>query len=970
MLEIRLLGRFELRLDGEPIEISSRPSRMLLSYLVLTRMKQHPREKIAGLIWPDSTETNARKNLRQALWRLRKAIGEAYLLNDTQSIAFNPTSDFWLDVAVLEEKEQQHIVDAISAYEGELLPGFYDDWILLERDRLEAIYERKMHQFIEQLIQEQRWEDVLNWGEHWIAKGQIPEAAYRALMRAHAAVGELSKVEMVYRRCIDALLHDIGVEPSAETEQLYRRLLAGEPVSQPADERKAVGVGVAETRHASLPAQATPFIGRLDELIEIQNLLSSTRLLSITGPGGIGKTRLAIKAASEVADQFENGCVFVPLAPIREVDRITQAVAEALNFPLATHEDSLLQLLRYLMKRQVLLVMDNFEHLMDGVDIVNEILSAAPEVKILATSREKLNVKSETNFNLSGMDVPELAETTAIESFDAISLFIQSADKTRPRFAPSPDELVQITKICRNVGGMPLAIELATAWLHVLTVGEIVGELEKGFDLLETDKRDAPERHSSIRGVFNQSWLLLDQAEQALFTKLSVFRGGFTREAAEQVAGASLHHLAGLVNKSFLSYDPNEGRFELHELLRQYAQEHLEERQDVKLTVQEAYAAYFADFMETRGVYLRGNKQKIVIDEIVADFENVRAAWRYYLNQGDAPMLWKFITSMWHIYWIRWRNLAGMELFAEAVIALNDAVDEECLALRGLAMAFQSYFMGWVGIPETGFDLAQESVEILGQFSHIEALVFAYDSLALNAYFLGRMTEERKAIDKMLELSKGLRDKWLQAFTLFAVGMITLIEGDYTEARRLAETNLKIYEELGDVSGSSTPLIILGHAALALGEYDDAREYYQRCLAKAEGVNFYYSIQTASKYLGKLLISTGNLEEAEFYLCRSLRITREIGWVRDIINLIYEIARLRVEQGRVEQAVELLTMVIQHPSSDQIRWLEGSIRESAESLLTKLESEASPDIIKSGTDRGLLLELDQVVSTLLATDRI
>ena len=194
MLEIRLLGRFELRLDGEPIEISSRPSRMLLSYLVLTRMKQHPREKIAGLIWPDSTETNARKNLRQALWRLRKAIGEAYLLNDTQSIAFNPTSDFWLDVAVLEEKEQQHIVDAISAYEGELLPGFYDDWILLERDRLEAIYERKMHQFIEQLIQEQRWEDVLNWGEHWIAKGQIPEAAYRALMRAHAAVGELSKV--------------------------------------------------------------------------------------------------------------------------------------------------------------------------------------------------------------------------------------------------------------------------------------------------------------------------------------------------------------------------------------------------------------------------------------------------------------------------------------------------------------------------------------------------------------------------------------------------------------------------------------------------------------------------------------------------------------------------------------------------------------------------------------------------------
>jgi DNA-binding SARP family transcriptional activator len=393
MLEIRLLGRFELSLDGEPIEISSRPARMILSYLVLTREKQHPREKIAGLIWPDSTETNARKNLRQALWRLRQAIGETYLLIDTQSIAFDPGSDFWLDVAVLEGEAHPDLVDGISVYDGELLPGFYEDWILLERDRLDAIYERKMHQFIEQLLAEQRWEDVLSWSEQWIARGQIPEAAYRALMRAHAAVGELSKVEMVYQRCVEALFQEIGVEPSAETANLYRRLLAGEQVSMAPAEKSAFGVGSADTHHVSLPEQATPFIGRHDELDEIKNLLSSTRLLSITGPGGIGKTRLVIKAASEVANQYINGCVFVHLAPIREVERITQAVAEALNFPLATHEDPQLQLFRYLKNRQVLLVMDNFEHLIEGVDIVIEILNAAPAVKILATSREKLNVQ-------------------------------------------------------------------------------------------------------------------------------------------------------------------------------------------------------------------------------------------------------------------------------------------------------------------------------------------------------------------------------------------------------------------------------------------------------------------------------------------------------------------------------------------------------------------------------------------------
>jgi predicted ATPase len=586
-------------------------------------------------------------------------------------------------------------------------------------------------------------------------------------------------------------------------------------------------------------------------------------------------------------------------------------------------------------------------------------------VKILATSREKLNVQSETNYIIGGLDVPGLTDTSAIDAFDAISLFIQSAGKTRPGFSPSPSELLLITKICRNVVGMPLAIELAAAWLHVLTVGEIASELEKGFDLLETDKRDAPERHSSIREVFNQSWLLLDQIEQELFTKLSVFRGGFTREAAEHVAGATLHHLAGLVNKSFLSYDPSEGRFELHELLRQYAQEHLEESQEVRLEVQEAYAAYFADFMETRGVDLRGNKQKIVIHEIMADFENVRAAWRYYLEQCDAPKLWKVITGLWHVYWIRWRNLAGMEIFAEAVNALNDVVDDDCLALRGLAMAFQSYFMGWVGLPETGYDLAQESVEILSQFNQLEALVFAYDSLALNAYFLGRMSEEREAIDMMLEVSKELDDQWLRAFTLFAAGMVTLIEGDYAEARRLAKTTLNIYKELGDVSASSTPYIILGHAALALGEYDDAREHYLRCLAMAEDANFYYSIQTASKYLGKLLTSTRNLEEAEFYLYKSLLITREIGWVRDIINLIYEFARLRVEQGKMEHAVEMLAMVIHHPSSDHIRWLEGSIRESAENLLAKLEDDLSPELLNAAVERGRVSNLDVVVAALL-----
>ena len=223
--------------------------------------------------------------------------------------------------------------------------------------------------------------------------------------------------------------------------------------------------------------------------------------------------------------------------------------------------------------------------------------------------------------------------------------------------------------------------------------------------------------------------------------------------------------------------------------------------------------------------------------------------------------------------------------------------------------------------------------------------MFAYDSLVVNAYFLGRIVEESKAVGEMHKIAAKLDDKWLMAFTLFGAGMIAVIEGDYAEAIRVAESNLELYEEIGDVSGSTMPLIVLGHVALARGEYEEAREFYLRCLKSSEEVGFHYSIQTSSKYLGKVALSIGNVEEAEIYLLQSLTITNDIGFIRDIINLIYEFARLRVAQGNPERAVEFLAMVVEHPASIQTRWLEGRIRDSARGLLAKLEDELPEDAL-------------------------
>ena len=286
MLEIRLLGQFDVRLDGAPVEIPSRPAQSLLAYLILNAGIPHRREKLAGLLWPDATESNARSNLRHELWRLRKALdagrpaGRDYLLADDLSITFDAKADYRLDVAVLEGKGSEtgpadDLVEALSVYQGELLPGFYDDWVVPEREQLQAIFERQMTVLMDRLVAEAHWPEVLEWGERWVALGHAPEPAYRALMTAHSGRGDSSSVVGVYQRCVEALRRDLGVEPSAQTRSLYERLVAREQETR--DDGGQALRGVVSpvlprplTRTHNLPAQLTSFIGRTKEMAEIK----------------------------------------------------------------------------------------------------------------------------------------------------------------------------------------------------------------------------------------------------------------------------------------------------------------------------------------------------------------------------------------------------------------------------------------------------------------------------------------------------------------------------------------------------------------------------------------------------------------------------------------------------------------------------------------------------------------------------
>jgi len=715
----------------------------------------------------------------------------------------------------------------------------------------------------------------------------------------------------------------------------------------------------------TLPAELTPFIGRAEELAEIRRLLDETRLLTLTGAGGIGKTRLALRAASELHDEFENGVFFVPLAPISSGKDIVQAIAEVIGFPLSTEEAPIDQLLSHLRRRQLLLVMDNFEHLLGDVDIVAKILQLAPKVKVLATSREKLKLRGETVLSITGMGFPSQETSANVQTHDAIELFLHSIRRVQPEFNPNMDNMKQLTHICRLVEGMPLAIELAAGWMNVLSPKELASEIQQGLDILTSEMRDVPERHHSMRAVFDQSWSLLNQAEREVFMRLTVFRGGFTREAGQAVTGASLQSLAGLVNKSFLSHDPTSGRFEIHELLRQYALEKFEETTNDSVSAHEAHAAYFANFMGQRWEHLRDHRQKVALIEIDADLENIRTAWRYRVKQDSASQIRMFINSFWLVYWFRGWNHGGEELFSEAVNALSPGdTDKETESVKALALAHQGFFKSWLGFADQGYELAKESVDILERLDRPFELALALGSLNLAADFITRYDEAEAAVRKMLDIASQLDDKWLLAFALYKVSVVN--PPDYAEMRRVAQSSVNLFEELGEAVVLISPLVTLGHAVFALGEHAQAREIYLRCQKTSEVVGYRWGTANACKYLGQVALSLNETAEAETYLLRSLKIADEIGMGRDQVNLLCDLARVRMVENHLEGAVELLAVVLQHPASHLHRLGGGSVRDRAQELLDTLKAGLSTETYNAAWERGNAQEFDQVVVDLLA----
>ena len=404
-------------------------------------------------------------------------------------------------------------------------------------------------------------------------------------------------------------------------------------------------LGPALAQH-NLPMQTTPFVGRRSELIEIARLLDEpdTRLITILAPGGMGKTRLALAAAEQQLRAFPDGVFFVGLAPLRSADAIVTAIASAAGFNFYAAENPEQQLLDFLSERHMLLALDNFEHLLDGATLVNAILRAALQVRILATSREKLNLSGETIYALSGLDFPTWETPKDALDYDAVQLFMKHARRVRPDFELRDDHLDYLARICRLTAGMPLALVLAAGWIDALTLEQIARELQQGIDILETELRDVPDRQRSVRASFNYTWERLSDAEQDVFMRLSVFKDGFTADAAQAVAGANARHLRKLVDRALVQILPT-GRYDIHELLRQYASGHLRDAGEYD-RMKAVHCHYYLDFLREHESIIKSPAQLESLAAIYADHENIYAAWRYGVEQGEAEAIRQAVETL------------------------------------------------------------------------------------------------------------------------------------------------------------------------------------------------------------------------------------------------------------------------------------------------------------------------------------
>ena len=876
-VELSFLGFFGVKIDGIPIHgFATDKVRALLAYLVIEADMPHSRDQLIGIFWPERPTEAAKASLRSALTNLRHALGEntdeSPLFEITrETVRFTCPPSCWVDVAAFEQQIAEadyalnhsgdiqlavnNLQSAVTLYFGDFLAGFalkdcpeFDNWEYFVRERLRRKATMALGLLAEHYESRCEYEQAIGYARKHLTIEPWQEQAHQQLMRLLALNGQRTEALEQYSICCEWLRNELDVTPSEETFRLYEQIRDG--ILTPLPEEKS--------HFHKLPVYLTPLVGRQRELVELADRLAdpNCRLLTLVGPGGSGKTRLAVETASQHAGKFKDGACFVPLVTTERVETIPSAINRALN-NVGFSIDIRQSLLDYLSKREILLVLDNYEQLLlEGTEVLVDILDQVPQVKLLVTSRERLHLPAEWLYPVEGLSLPPSTQNPNVRSFEAIQLFSISTQRQRG-YELSDDELPEVVHICRSVSGMPLAIEIATSWTRLLSCEEIASEIDHSLDFLQSDRRELQSRHRNIQAVFEYTWKMLTEEEQTVFRKLSVFRGGFTYQATEQIAGASLRTLTALVDKSLVSRLPG-GRYALHELLRQFGAEKLDRDHQEKTQTCDSHCHYFLDFVSKTDC--EGPDVAAHIAKIDPDLDNIQAAWR-----------WATATSK--------------------MDALN-------LALRPIAN-YYAVKARWVEelnwITQTLAELPTNYPESL------EAkLLFIKGG---NLTSLRKDEEAREALDKSLEISRRLGN-WEDLANALNAKAELFFQDDYLIGINYYEESIAFYPQTGR-------FVILGAFYWRMGTL----YYYKGFLTKSESC-FQKSVEIldtenpgrfmihALEKFGRVKLIRGELEAAQDLLqkCQTLLDECKFGLPVQEAYVLCDLALLSWRRGRMEEA--------------------------------------------------------------------
>ncbi len=780
---------------------------------------------------------------------------------------------------------------ALDRYQGDFLAGFtvrdaptFEEWALTRQEQLRELALHGLHNLVIQYTLYDDYRAAIRASEHLLAVDPWREEAHRQQMLLLAHSGQPQAALAQYQRCLRVLADELGIEPMPETTELYERILASQ---------------AEKPRPIALPA--TSFVGRDAERMLIRQQLSNPqdRLITILGQGGVGKSRLSLQVAIDHQQRFLHGVAIVLLAPVTSADLLVPTIAGALGLTFQRATAPAAQLIDYLRGKELLLVLDNFEQLVEeGSSLVMDILRSAPQVKLLVTSRERLRLQEEWLIELEGLPLP--SDDAELENAGALRLFVDRTRQIQPSFDPQHSEWQHIHMICRLAGGLPLAIELAASAMRAHTCAEIAREMARNEDFLQTTVRNIPERQRSMRATFEYSWQLLSPAEQTAFRRASVFRGGFDREAADAIVGTAL--LAALADKSLL-YRARSGRYGVHELLRQYAEEKLGMFSEDYVATRDRHMRWVATLLDRQRQRLHGLDQQAALEAIDAELENVRHAWQWGIERADADAIDLTLDGYYHYYEMSNRFQEGVDAFTAASTRFA-AIPEPDTSSRLVdkLLARQAVLLHRLGDYERARDLLRHSLHAARQHHDLRELAFCSDNLGYVIYDLGGYTEARLLFEESAQCYRELHDMWNLAAVLTNLGLVGTV---HEQIARLQESRA-LCEEIGDRRTLARVLNNLGALICAQGRYGEARELYSKSLTIFEEIRYRRGMAYVMYQLSTLNGDTGDYAAGWGFGQRSLALFGEIGEQRGVALCYSNLATLATYRGEFDEARRML----------------------------------------------------------------